>query len=302
MSKTPNRETGPWARVRNAAIQYLGVGWFLTQVCIVLGRQLGWPSWIGDYLILALGLGFILTLGATVVMARRRTAPRPLKRHLAMAGVAAIAGVVVWLASGGQPGLRSGEFGVVRESRGLFSASTDVHAFIVVHPQQPFRPTGIEVERGQRVSVWADGRINIGLAGLVAAVEDDDVDPYDWVGPDGEVDATGQPVIRRDRGLVGRERCLIQRAFPYGSLMLLISPTDRPTPGTARRLEPGEQAFVVGSHLELEVQARGHLILAINDVYLDSRDCDEAAFDAGVHADKYFLDNIGFFSVNLQMR
>lgn len=302
MADTPGHETGPWIRVRSAAIQYLGVGWFLTQVSIVLGRQLGWPAWVGDYLILALGLGFVLTLVVTFIMARRGTVARPRKRHLALAGVAAIAGIAVWLASGGQPGLRSGEFGVVRESRGLFSASTDVHAFLVVHPQEPFRTTGIQVEPGQRVSVWADGRINIGLAGLVAAAEDDDVDPYAWVGPDGEVDAAGQPIIRRDLGLAGRERCLIQPAFPYGSLLLLISPTDRPTPGTARQLEPGQEAFAVGTHLQLDARAHGYLVLAVNDVYLDERECDEAAFDAGVNANKHFLDNIGFFSVNVQLR
>jgi len=109
-------------------------------------------------------------------------------------------------------------------------------------------------------------------------------------------------VIRRDRGLPGRERCLIQSAFPFGSLLLLVSPTDRPTPGTARDLEPGQEAFVVGSHLEVETGARGYLILAVNDVYLDREECDRAAFEAGVHANKYFLDNIGFFSVRLQTR
>ena len=301
-SGVQEQETGPWIRVRNAAIQYLGVGWFLTQVSIVLGRQLGWPSWVGDYLILGLGLGFVLTLLVTWIMARSGSRARPRKRHLALAGAAAIAGVAVWLASGGQPGLRSGEFGVVRESRGLFSAATDVHAFLVVHPQEPFRPTGIRAEAGQTISVWADGRVNIGLAGLVAAVQDDAVEPYDWVGPDGEVDAAGQPVIRRDLGLAGRERCLIQPAFPYGALMVLVSPTDRPTPGTARELRPGQEAFVVGSHLEVDVAERGYLVLAVNDVYLDKEECDPAAFASGVHANKYFLDNIGFFSVRVQTR
>jgi len=301
MNEIPQDAKSPWVRVRGAAFQYLGVSYFLTQVLIVTARQFGAPSWLGDYLIIALGLGFVLTLTVTLVMARRGSSP-PKKRHLLLAGIAAIAGLAVWLASGGQPELRSGEYGIVRESRGLFSTATDVHAFLVVHPQEPFRPTGIRTVAGQKVSVWADGRINVGLAALVAAVEDDSVEPYQWVGPEGEVDATGQPVIRRDLGLPGRERCLLQPAFPYGSLLLLVSPTDRPTPGTARDLKPGREAFVVGPRLEVEARDAGYLVLAVNDVYLDREECDREAFEAGIHANKYFLDNIGFFSVRLQIR
>jgi hypothetical protein len=300
MSESPGA-VNPWVRVRNAAFQYLGVSYFLTQVLIVTARQFGAPAWLGDYLIIALGLGFILTLILTFVMARRGVAP-PRKRHLVMAGTAAVAGLGLWLISGGQPELRSGQYGIVRESRGLFSTSSDVHAFLVVHPQEPFRPTGIRVEAGQKVSAWADGRINVGLATLVAGAEDGNVEPYEWVGPEGEVDATGQPVIRRDRGLPGRERCLLQAAFPYGSLLLLVSATDRPIPGSVRDLRPGREAFVVGSELEVDVGVAGYLVLAVNDVYLDREDCDPAAFRAGSHANKHYLDNLGFFSVRLQLR
>jgi len=291
----------PWVRVRNAAFQYLGVSYFLTQVVIVAARQLGAPAWLGDYLIIALGLGFVLTVTLTFVMAKRGK-PAPRKKHFLFAGVAMIAGIGLWLASGGQPSLRTGQHGIVRESRGLFSAVTDVHAFLVVHPQEPFRATGIRVEAGRGVSAWADGRVNVGLAALVAAVEDDRVEPYEWVGPEGEVDATGQPVIRRDLGLPGRERCLLQSTFPYGSLLLFVSPTEHVTPDVARGLTPGREVFLVGAELEVEVEKSGYLVLGVNDVYLNRPECDPEAFEAGVHANKYYLDNIGFFSVRLQLR
>lgn len=300
--EAPHDAKEPWVRVRNAVFQYLGVSYFLTQVTIVSARQAGAPAWIGDYLIIALGLGFVLTVTLTFIMAKRGRPGRPRKRHFLFAGVATIAGVGLWLATGGQPELRSGQHGVVRESRGLFSAVTDVHAFLVVHPQEPFRTTGIRVEPGRKVVAWADGRINVGLASLVAAVEDDRVEPYEWVGPEGEVDATGQPVIRRDLGLPGRERCLIQSEYPYGSLLLLISPTENLTPATARELRPGHEAFLIGRELEVETEGKGYLVLAVNDVYLDRPECDPEAFDAGVHANKYYLDNIGFFSARLQLR
>jgi len=292
----------PWVRVRNAVFQYLGVSYFLTQVVIVSARQVGAPAWIGDYLIIALGLGFVLTVTLTFVMAKRGKPARPRKRHLLLAGVATIAGVGLWLASGGQPALRNVQHGLVHESRGLFSAVTDVLAFLVVHPQEPFRATGIRVQEGRKVAAWADGRINVGLASLVAAVENDRVEPYEWVGPEGEVDATGQPVIRRDLGLPGRERCLLQSEYPYGSLLLFVSPTEHLTPATARELRPGREVFLIGPELEVEVPESGYLVLAVNDVYLDRRDCDPESFDAGVHANKYYLDNIGFFSVRVQLR
>lgn len=91
-------------------------------------------------------------------------------------------------------------------------------------------------------------------------------------------------------------------AFPYGALMLLIAPTDRITPATARGLAPGTEIFVVGSQVETRARVSGYLTLGVNDVYLDREECDPEEFAAGRQAGAFFRDNIGFFSVRIRVR
>lgn len=291
-----------WIRARNVALQYVGVGWFLIQVLAVLGKQLDWSPRVGDYLIIALGLGFVLTLVGALIMDPRRERSRR-SRGLALAALAAVAGLVVWLIGGGLPEFRSGEYGLVHERRALFSTSTNVSAMMIVHPQTPFTPTGIRVEAGRSVEVWADGRINIGLARLVAAVQEGDIEAYDWVGPEGEINATGEPIIRADRGFPGRETCLLNQAFPYGALLLAVTPDERLTPAEARLLEPGREIVAVGSHLVHQMDVGGYLQLGVNDVYLDRAEClGPEADNEDRRASIYFQDNIGFYSVRLAAR
>lgn len=218
-----------------------------------------------------------------------------------LAAGAAIAAVAVWIASGGLSGPRAGPFGLVNERRGLFTTASDVDGFFVVHPQEPIMPTGIFVRRGQSISAWADGSVNIALARLVEAVGAGDAVAYEWVGPAGEVDGRGQPILRADRAHAGRERCLLNRAYPYGTLLLLVTPADRPLPGAARALVPDREIFSVGAHLEAVAPVAGYLSLGVNDVYLDREECDPEEFAAGRQAGAYFRDNVGFFSARLRV-
>lgn len=301
---TDEEPQGPsrWIRARNVALQYVGVGWFLTQVVAVMAKQFDWPAAVSDYLVIGLGAGLVLTILTALIMERGPSRSRR-TQGLALAVLAAFAGLVVWIMGGGLPDFRAERYGLVHESRALFSSATDVSAFLVVHPQQPFLPTDIRVEAGGRLEAWADGRINIGVARLVEAVQTGDVEAYDWVGPAGEIDATGQPILRADRGVPGREECLLNRAFPYGALLLAVSPNSRLTPAEARELVPGREIFAVGTHLDVEAGSDGYLFLGVNDVYLDRPECrpDETP-GAGRDADIFFLDNIGFFSVRLGVR
>lgn len=295
----------PWIRVRNVALEYVGIGWFLTQVAGVMLRRFGWPAVFGDYLIMALGGGFLVTIAASTVMARRGFGRAPMGRRgrgLVLAGVAALAALVVWAAGGGVGAVQAVPTGLVQESRGLFSTSTDVEGFFVVHPQQPLTPTDIFVNPGQTVSIWADGRVNISVARLVEAATAGDDDAYEWVGAEGEVDALGQPSLRRDRGRPGREQCLVNPAYPYGALLLIIAPSDRITTTAARRMEPDQAIFPTGTHLEVRVGVGGYLTLAVNDVYLDQEACDPEAFASGRDPGAFFRDNIGFFSTRIRVR
>jgi len=292
----------PWHRVRDAAMKYVGIGWFLTQVSAVLGDQLGWPPRIGDYLVIALGVGFVVTMAVAILFSRRPRPPGKRAGGLILAGLAALAGVTIWVSTGGQPEFQASVAGFVQESRGLLSTSSDLDAYLVVHPQQPLVPTSLRVRRGQSVTVRAEGHVNIALARLVEAVEAGDEVAYEWVGPAGEIDSTGQPILRPDRARAGREGCLVHREFPYGALLLVLSRTDRLTPGAVRDLAAGREVFSVGDGLTLTAASDGFLTLGLNDVYLDRRECDPEAFDVGTAASSFFRDNIGFFSVSVEIR
>lgn len=302
MSDSEAQDRSIWIRMRNLALEYVGIGWFLTQVIGVMARDLGWPPRVGDYLVIALGLGFVGTLLTAIVMAKMAPERMPRrKRGLALAAFAAVAAMAVWGIQVGRSSRDARPAGMVSESRGLFSTSTDVDGFFVVHPQDPLLQTGIFVKRGQKLSAWGEGRINLALASLVEAAQAGDSAAYEWVGPEGEIDSRGLPVVRRDRARAGREQCLLHRAYPYGALLAMITPSDRIAPGTARTLAEDREVFVVGTHLDTALQVSGYLTLGVNDVYLDRPECDPEAVAAGRDPGAFFRDNLGFFTVRLRV-
>jgi len=290
-----------WIRIRNAALQYIGVGWFLAQVFAVAAREFGWPADLGNWLILALGAGFVIAmLGETIRAWRHRVSRAPRRRKgLVVAGIGATAALALWMVQSNRMDRVAGPSGLVTEDVGLFSASTSLNGLFVVHPQSPLIPTNVPVVRGQRLVIWGEGSVNVGLASLVEAAQAGDELAYDWVGPAGEIDARGMPIIRRDRGRPGRELCLLSRDAPYGALLAMIVPNERIAPGTARSLTVDRDIFVVGSHLEITTQVAGYLILGINDVYLDREECDPEAFEAGREPGVFYRDNIGFFTARI---
>jgi len=292
-----------WAQIRNSALQYLGVAWFLTQVFSVMGREFGWPPSLGNWVVILLGLGFVLAMLGSFASAWRHRMSHIRRRRtgLALAALATIGALAIWLPQRTSLGRVTGPSGLVSQGVGPFSTTPNVNGFFVVHPQEPLIPTNIHVTEGQSLSMWGEGRVNVGLASLVAAAERGDENAYDWVGPAGEVDASGFPVIRQDRGLPGRERCLLSQAAPYGALLAIITPSDRIVPATVRSLTMDTDVFVVGTHLETTVQTSGYLTLAVNDVYLDRAECDPASAEAGRDPGTFYRDNIGFFTVRLSV-
>ena len=290
-----------WIRLRNAALQYIGVGWFLAQVFSVAARQFGWPADLGNWLILLLGAGFVVAmLGETLIAWRSRMSKAPRHRKgLAVAVFAGIAALAIWLPQRSSMGRIAGPSGLVSEDVGLFSASSTVNGLFIVHPQAPTIPTQVSVTRGQRLVIWGEGSVNVGLASLVEAAQAGDELAYDWVGPAGEIDARGMPVIRRDRGRPGRELCLLSREAPYGALLAMVVPNERIAPGTVRSLVMDRDLFVVGDHIEVTTQVGGYLVLGVNDVYLDREECDPEEFAAGREPGVYYRDNIGFFTARI---
>lgn len=292
-----------WIRIRNAALQYIGVGWFLAQVFAVAAREFGWPAELGNWVILALGAGFVIAmLGETLRALRHRMSRVPThRRGLLIAAIAALAALGIWLTQANRMDRIAGPAGLVSEDVGLFTATTSVDGLFVVHPQAPMIPTRVSVTRGQSLRMWGEGSVNVGLASLVEAARAGDELAYDWVGPAGEVDARGVAIIRRDRGKPGRELCLLSRDAPYGALLAMIVPSERIAPGTARSLTPDRDIFVVGDHLEITAQVSGFLVLGVNDVYLDREECDPEAFAAGREPGVFYRDNIGFFTARISV-
>jgi hypothetical protein len=298
-TETPRTEF--WIRIRNSALQYIGVGWFLAQVFAVAAREFGWSAELGNWLILVLGAGFVVAmLGETVVAWRHRMSRAPRgQKGLAIAAFAAIAALAIWIPQKNRMDRFAGPSGIVSEDVGLFSAATSINGLFIVHPQTPLIPTEISVARGQSLSIWGEGSVNVALASLVEAARANDAFAYDWVGPAGEVDARGLPMIRRDRGRPGRESCLLSKEAPYGALLAMIVPSERVVPGTVRSLTMDTDLFVVGEHFETTAQVGGYLVLGVNDVYLDREECDPEAFAAGREPGVFYRDNIGFFTARV---
>jgi hypothetical protein len=296
-----SRRSDFWIQIRNSALQYIGVGWFLTQVFAVMGSQFGWPTWVSNWVIIILGVGFVLAMvGSFVVAWQDRVSRTPYRRrHLAIAAIAAVAALALWLPRRPRLDEAAGSTGLFSQGAGPFSATMSANGFFVVHPQEPLVPTGVRVTAGQSLSIWGEGQINVALASLVEAARSGDEFAYEWVGPAGEVDARGLPILRRDRARPGREQCLLHREAPYGALLAMITPSDRVVPGTVRDLEMDAEVFVVGTHLETTAQANGYLILGVNDVYLDEAVCDPEAVAAGREPGVFYRDNIGFFTARV---
>ncbi len=46
----------------------------------------------------------------------------------------------------------------------------------------------------------------------------------------------------------------------------------------------------------------GYLSLAVNDVYADAEECDPQGFAEGRDADRFYRDNLGFFTARVTVR
>lgn len=215
---------------------------------------------------------------------------------LGVAGVGAP--LFLSFALGSDERVKSSSIGWIVTGRDPFSTEEYQIAHVVVRPQDHWQKTGVWLDGEETPIVTASGAVHISLDALVHASRLDTVPRYGWVGPEGE------ELPRRDRGRPGRERCLMVQGAPYGALILAISTDDTLEPDEVWELATQDSTAVQVVGREYTPDAppgRGHLYLAVNDVYLQRRECDPALYDSGVDPAVFLYDNLGSFSVSVRV-
>lgn len=86
------RRSDFWVQIRNSALQYIGVAWFLTQVFAVMGTEFGWPAGVSNWMIIILGIGFVLAMVGSFIVAWRDRVSRS-RRHRRGLAIALITGI-----------------------------------------------------------------------------------------------------------------------------------------------------------------------------------------------------------------
>ena len=197
------------------------------------------------------------------------------------------------------------------------------HYYLVVSPQTTWQPTHIYIKKGDKMTIAADGRVNVDLHGLYNVVEtriglenkvarthpglskDLNHTPEEffteedwqqlaprhyWSDPEGDF-------VVGPTSFVGRQRFKLGPNLSYGALLgTILTREDVDSNGEP----PNEQksVFLVGRKWprnDETVPATGWLWLAINDV-VEPQDAFPNA--KGVHVpDLFLLDNFGFYRV-----
>lgn len=135
-----------------------------------------------------------------------------------------------------------------------------------------------------------------GVKNFLQRVQHGQVSTYEWLSP------AGEPSSRADLGRASREQCLLNQQFSFGSLLMAVAPAERLTPAESRAMVPNVSLFPVPGGTTITVPRSGSLHFAVNDVYIDDRACDPQLYDKHVDPRVFFGDNLGFFSVQLQVR
>jgi len=203
------------------------------------------------------------------------------------------------------------------------SGSDQDQYYLVVSPQASWQPTHIYVQQGSKMTIAADGRVNVDFHGIYNEVETrivlenkvaaahpglrDDVNHtpeeffteeewqrlaprHYWSDPEGDFVVTPE-------SFVGRQRFKLAPNLSYGALLGTIM-TREEVDSNGEPPSGQKDVFLVGRRWPRKdetVPATGWLWLAINDV-VEPQDAFPKAKGVRV-PDLFLLDNLGFYRV-----
>jgi len=187
-----------------------------------------------------------------------------------------------------------------------------------VHPRD-WQDTGIPVKKGDKITVQAEGSVNVSIGRLVTAanvkkgpkpegnlvsaeltdynktseqVREKSLSIYPWFGPGGMKEATIRTESMRER-IRNRHAQRLFLDFKFGQLVMAIAePGNIKINGNPQRWE-GEAYPMEEWQTTVTAETDGNLHFIVNDVY-DGR---EDSYTNQV----YWLDNIGFFSAKIKV-
>ncbi|MBD2341998.1 hypothetical protein H6G64_34265 [Calothrix sp. FACHB-156] len=115
--------------------------------------------------------------------------------------------------------------------------------------------TEIEIKKGDTINIIASGKINVSLAGLIKAAQDDVEAKAPWNDPEGLSDAHDINPLYPERG-----NFKTMKQYPFGRLIAAIKKDD---------LSLDE--YQVGKQRTFHAENDGKLLLTINDIWLSPK-------------------------------
>lgn len=166
-----------------------------------------------------------------------------------------------------------------REGATVITRGSQVRKAIVLLPaNKPWLNTGLDVAKGQKVSLTASGSVNLAIHRLVEAAQQHRRPRLGWLGPEG-----GKHPYPNDLENARSKYLITPDPNNYGTVLACVVPYNDPAPGKENPRPKGVQP--VGSSGSLTAEADGKLWLVVNDVILsdESRDAyvaDQKILDA----------------------
>lgn len=204
--------------------------------------------------------------------AQLATAPGVLDVKLAISLLALL--VAVWAAVA--PNRADVENNLNKENATVVTDRNEVTKTLILLPaNRLWLDTGLEVKKGQSVTITASGSINLAAHRLVEAMKDHKRPPFGWIGPDG-----GKYPYPRSFDNKRSKSLIFPDPDYYGALLACIVPAGdlplglkNPKPNGIKR---------IGSRGSITAEATGSLWLVVNDVILTEQSHDDYVHDQDI--------------------
>jgi hypothetical protein len=142
-----------------------------------------------------------------------------------------------------------------------------MRAIILLPANRPWLNTGLEVKKGQKMTITASGSVNLAVHRLVEAANDHKRPRLGWLGPDG-----GTHPYKTDLDNARSKYLIAPDPNNYGALLACIVPLGDPDPGKENPRPKGIKR--VGSRGSITAESTGTLWLVVNDVMLTEQSRD----------------------------
>jgi hypothetical protein len=148
-------------------------------------------------------------------------------------------------------------------------------AIVLLPASKPWLNTGLDVAKGQKVTVTASGSVNLAIHRLVEAAQAHKRPRLGWLGPEG-----GKHPYPNDLENARSRYLIAPDPNNYGTVLACVVPDAEPAPGKENPRPKGVQP--IGRNGSLTAEAGGKLWLVVNDVMLNDESRDAYVADQNI--------------------